>query len=136
MDGSISQNTDAKYALNLLGDIPNIHLLATCEKIDSCLGWYVKTEDKIGWHAYDVTSFNDCKLEVTNKKKIEKVDQNCQLKRKELKTVLTSWNSHRRAMFATLADHIVTATKRGEIDGDSLDFNTLFQCCLDNFICY
>jgi len=122
--------------LNLLGDIPNIHLLATSENIDSCLGWYVKTEDKMSWHAYEVTSFNDYKLMVTNKKQIEKTNQDYQLRRKELKSVLISWNTHRRGMFAILADHIVTATKRGEINGDSLDFNTLFKYCLENFICY
>ncbi|CAG8444444.1 12684_t:CDS:2 [Funneliformis mosseae] len=58
-----------------------------------------------------------------------------ELKRKEIKSVLTSWNVHRRGMFVILADHIVTSTKKGETNGDSLDFRTLLEHCLENYIC-
>jgi hypothetical protein len=132
IDGCVFQNIDARYALNLLGDIPNIYLLATSENISSCLGWYVNAEDKINWHAHEVTRFINCKLMVTNK---EKANQDDQLEREVLKSVLTSWSTYRRGMFAMLADHIVTATKRGETNGDSLDFDTLFKYCSENLIC-
>ncbi|CAI2163334.1 20103_t:CDS:2 [Funneliformis geosporum] len=58
------------------------------------------------------------------------------LKRKEIKSLLTSWNAHRRGMFVLLADHIVSATKRREKNGDSLDFRTLLEQCLENYICH
>lgn len=126
------QSVDARYALNLLGDIPNIHLLATSEKVSSCLGWYVNAEDKMNWHTHEVTKLSNYKFTVTSK---EKATKDYRLKRKELKLVLSSWNTYRRGMFAMLADHIVTTTRRSEANGDSLDFNTLFKYCLENSIC-
>jgi hypothetical protein len=128
----VFQSVDARYALNLLGDIPNIHLLATSENVSSCLGWYVNAEDKMNWHTHEVTKLSNYKFTVTSK---EKATQDYRLKRKELKSVLSSWNTYRRGMFATLADHIVTANRRSEVNGDSLDFNTLFKYCLENSIC-
>ncbi|RIA89601.1 hypothetical protein C1645_771861, partial [Glomus cerebriforme] len=38
-------------------------------------------------------------------------------------------------MFAMLADHIVSATRRDETNGDSLDFDTLLKYCLENSLC-
>ncbi|CAG8713464.1 uncharacterized protein OCT59_020559 [Rhizophagus irregularis] len=132
IDGYVFQSVDARYALNLLGDIPNIHFLATSENVSSCLGWYVNAEDKMNWHTHEVTKLSNYKFTVTSK---EKATKDYRLKRKELKLVLSSWNTYRRGMFAMLADHIVTATRRSEANGDSLDFNTLFKYCLENSIC-
>ncbi|RIA92220.1 origin recognition complex subunit 2-domain-containing protein [Glomus cerebriforme] len=135
IDGSLFENREARVALILLSDIPNVHLLATSEKINFSSVWSLIEEDKMNWHAHEVTSFKNYKLPMENKKKIERSCQNFKLEKNEVKSVLMSFNTHRRDMFYVFANHIIESKRKGHTNWNSINLNTFFNYCNKNLIC-
>jgi hypothetical protein len=127
---------EARIALILLSDVPNIHLLATSENVNFFSVWTLIEGDKMNWHAHEVTSFRNYKLPTANKKKIEKVCQSFKLERDEVKSVLMSFNNNRREMFYMLAKHIIEAKRKGDTNWNSIDLNKFFNYCNKSLVCH
>ncbi|GBB95507.1 hypothetical protein RclHR1_02550019 [Rhizophagus clarus] len=148
IDGPLFENREARVALILLSDIPNIHFLAISEKVSFFSVWSFIEEDKMNWHAHEATSFRDYKLNrkaettkhsgsISNKKKIEKACQNPKLEKNEVKSVLLTFNTHRREMFYILANHIVDAKRRrNRTTWNSMNLNKFFNYCRESLICH
>ncbi|CAG8452079.1 5284_t:CDS:2 [Funneliformis mosseae] len=135
INGSVFENHEARTALVLLSGIPNIHLLATSENINFFSVWNLIEVDRMNWHAHGITSYRNYKLSMANRKKIVKTCQNFGLEKNEVKSVLMSFNTHRREMFYTLANHIVEAKRKGDTNWNGISLNKFFNYCNKNLIC-
>ncbi|CAI2165468.1 9266_t:CDS:2 [Funneliformis geosporum] len=135
LDGSVFENLEARTALVLLSGIPNIHLLATSESINFFSIWNLIEVDRMNWHAHEITSYGNYKLPMASKKKLVKTCQNFGLEKKEVKSVLMSFNNRRREMFYTLANHIVEAKRRTDTNWNVISLNKFFNYCNKNLVC-
>jgi hypothetical protein len=121
--------------LSELASLPNVHLAASCDHVNSSLLWDLQARDRFSWAWHNATTFEAYSAEVAAAAvPALLVGRREECSRQAAAVVLASLSRNAREVFKVLAEG-QGRNEEGQAESETgLSFQRLFQACRERFL--